>query len=245
MSEGPLFFGVRHLSPAGAFHLRRLLDEVRPQLVLVEAPADLEPLLPDIVRSGTQPPIAMLAYTREPPVRSLLYPLAEYSPEYQAMLWAREHNVPCRFMDLPSDIFLALSACDVVEEEEADAEDDAEEAKDGVEEPAGEEETPDEAGPDGESGAGCVRNDRGRGRTARMSARRMSSSGSACWSTPPTAKTTGRARRPTAKSSACGRRPKTGTRAAISPKDASVRPICAGSWRRPWRRACPPDAWWW
>ena len=155
MSEGPLFFGVRHLSPAGAFHLRRLLDEVRPQLVLVEAPADLEPLLPDIVRSGTQPPIAMLAYTREPPVRSLLYPLAEYSPEYQAMLWAREHNVPCRFMDLPSDIFLALSACDVVEEEEADAEDDAEEAKDGVEEPAGEEETPDEAGPDGESGAGA------------------------------------------------------------------------------------------
>lgn len=155
MSEGPLFFGVRHLSPAGAFHLRRLLDEVRPQLVLVEAPADLEPLLPDIVRSGTQPPIAMLAYTREPPVRSLLYPLAEYSPEYQAMLWAREHNVPCRFMDLPSDIFLALSACDVVEEEEADAEDDAEEAKDGVEEPAGEEETPDETGPDGESGAGA------------------------------------------------------------------------------------------
>ena len=145
MSEGPLFFGVRHLSPAGAFHLRRLLDEVRPQLVLVEAPSDLEPLLPDIVRSGTQPPIAMLAYTREPPVRSLLYPLAEYSPEYQAMLWAREHGVPCHFMDLPSDIFLALSACDVVEEE-ADAENDAEDS-------AGEGETPGETGTDGESGS--------------------------------------------------------------------------------------------
>lgn len=146
MSEGPLFFGVRHLSPAGAFHLRRLLEEVRPQLVLVEAPADLEPLLPDIVRSGTQPPIAMLAYTREPPVRSLLYPLAEYSPEYQAMLWAREHGVPCRFMDLPSDIFLALQSCDVVEEEGEEREDVVDDAED----PAGQGETPDETGPDGE-----------------------------------------------------------------------------------------------
>ena len=123
MSGEPVFFGVRHLSPAGAFHLRRLLDDVRPQIVLVEAPADLEPLLPDIARPGTQPPIAILAYTREPPVRSLLYPLAEYSPEYQAILWAREHGVPCRFMDLPSDVFLALSTGDGIEEEpEGDAE---------------------------------------------------------------------------------------------------------------------------
>ena len=126
MSWEPVFFGVRHLSPAGAFHLRRLLDDVRPQIVLVEAPADLEPLLPDIARPGTQPPIAILAYTREPPVRSLLYPLAEYSPEYQAILWAREHGVPCRFMDLPSDVFLALSTGDGIEEEpEGDAEETA------------------------------------------------------------------------------------------------------------------------
>ena len=152
MSGEPVFFGVRHLSPAGAFHLRLLLDDVRPQLVLVEAPADLEPLLPDIVRSGTQPPIAMLAYTREPPVRSLLYPLAEYSPEYQAMLWAREHNVPCRFMDLPSDVFLALSTGDGIEEEPGDEAGE----EDSAEKPAGERKTPDETGPDGESGADTV-----------------------------------------------------------------------------------------
>lgn len=137
MSGEPVFFGVRHLSPAGAFHLRRLLDDVRPQIVLVEAPVDLEPLLPDIVRPGTQPPIAILAYTREPPVRSLLYPLAEYSPEYQAILWAREHGVPCRFMDLPSDVFLALSTGDGIEEE---PEGDAEEAAGGRDTPDGRDE---------------------------------------------------------------------------------------------------------
>ena len=137
MSGEPVFFGVRHLSPAGAFHLRRLLDDVRPQIVLVEAPVDLEPLLPDIVRPGTQPPIAILAYTREPPVRSLLYPLAEYSPEYQAILWAREHGVPYRFMDLPSDVFLALSTGDGIEEE---PEGDAEEAAGGRDTPDGRDE---------------------------------------------------------------------------------------------------------
>ena len=38
---GPTYFGVRHLSPAAAFHLRKALDQARPRLVLVEGPSDL------------------------------------------------------------------------------------------------------------------------------------------------------------------------------------------------------------
>ena len=34
--SGPTFFGVRHLSPAAAYHLRKALDRVRPELVLVD-----------------------------------------------------------------------------------------------------------------------------------------------------------------------------------------------------------------
>ena len=34
--EHPVCFGIRHLSPAGAYHLRRLLDEREPELILVE-----------------------------------------------------------------------------------------------------------------------------------------------------------------------------------------------------------------
>lgn len=37
---GPYIFGVRHLSPAAAWHLRRTLAETRPQLILVEGPSD-------------------------------------------------------------------------------------------------------------------------------------------------------------------------------------------------------------
>ena len=102
-------FGVRHLSPAAAHHLRRALDEAKPELVLVEGPSDLNDQMQWLCHPETRFPAAILAYTREPPVRTILYPLARYSPEVQAILWAHEHGVPCRFMDLPSGVFLALS----------------------------------------------------------------------------------------------------------------------------------------
>ncbi len=110
MSNEPFFFGIRHLSPAGAFYLRQFLEEKHPRLVLVEGPCDLEDELVHMRDPAVRTPIAVLAYTREAPVRTLLYPFAEYSPEYQAVLWCGENQVPCRFMDLPSDVFLALSS---------------------------------------------------------------------------------------------------------------------------------------
>lgn len=101
-------FGVRHLSPTGAWHLRRYLDTLRPKVVLIEGLADAEGLVRHITRKGTRPPIAILAYTDSMPVRTLVYPLARYSPEYQALLWADEHDARVEYIDLPSDIFLAL-----------------------------------------------------------------------------------------------------------------------------------------
>lgn len=104
----PVFFGVRHLSPAAAFHLRKALDEARPELVLVEGPSDLNDQMIWLCHPDTQFPAAILAYTKTPPVRTILYPLAIYSPEVQAILWAHENHVTCRFMDLPSSVFLAM-----------------------------------------------------------------------------------------------------------------------------------------
>lgn len=101
-------FGIRHLSPAGAWHLRKLLDQVRPDVVLIEGLADAGALIRDIVRHDTRPPIAILAYTDSLPVRTLVYPLAGYCPEYQALKWADEHDARVEFIDLPSDIFLAI-----------------------------------------------------------------------------------------------------------------------------------------
>src|SRR5207342_2831314 len=77
-------FGVRHLSPTGAWHLRKFLDKLRPKAVLIEGLADADALIPHMTRKATKPPIAILAYTDAVPVRTLVYPLARYSPEYQA-----------------------------------------------------------------------------------------------------------------------------------------------------------------
>ena len=95
----PYIFVIRHLSPAGALHLCRFLDEKKPRLVLVEGPADFDDMMADMVRSEAKPPIAVLAYTVDTPVRTILYPLAEYSPEYQAVKWCHSHGASCRFID--------------------------------------------------------------------------------------------------------------------------------------------------
>ena len=104
----PNCFGIRHLSPAGAYHLRGFLDEKQPDLILVEGPSDFNGLMDDMVREETKPPFAVMAFTKDSPIRTVLYPFAEYSPEYQAIVWAKEHGAQCRFMDLPSDVFLGI-----------------------------------------------------------------------------------------------------------------------------------------
>lgn len=101
-------FGIRHFSPAGAYFIREFLDEIKPDLVLIEGPADFDFLIYDIVSKKLVPPFAIMAYTKEAPIDTILYPFAEYSPEYQAILWARENNKECRFFDLESDIMLGF-----------------------------------------------------------------------------------------------------------------------------------------
>ncbi|HUR47255.1 MAG TPA: DUF5682 family protein [Candidatus Saccharimonadales bacterium] len=108
LNTGPHIFGVRHLSPAAAWHLRELLEQVRPKLVLIEGSDDADELIPHIVSAKSKPPIAILAYTADAPVRTFVYPLASYSPEYQALTWCQENKVKARFMDLPSSVFLGL-----------------------------------------------------------------------------------------------------------------------------------------
>ena len=104
----PHIFGVRHLSPAAAWHLRQLLDRVRPKLVLIEGSDDADELIPHIVSPKSKLPIAILAYTADAPVRTFVYPLATYSPEYQALVWCQQNRAKARFMDLPASVFLGL-----------------------------------------------------------------------------------------------------------------------------------------
>lgn len=101
-------FGVRHLSPAAGHHLGEVLDAVRPTAVLVEGPSDATGQIPHLVHKETRPPLAVLAYTQQRPVRSIVYPLAEYSPEWVALTWGVRNQAEVRFIDLPAAVFLEL-----------------------------------------------------------------------------------------------------------------------------------------
>ena len=111
-TSGPLcrIFGVRHLSPMGAHHLAKFLDDVDPTAVLVEGPSDATENIVHLADKRTKPSIALLAFTKERPVRSILFPLAEYSPEWVALTWALKKKRVARFIDLPAETFLGRSA---------------------------------------------------------------------------------------------------------------------------------------
>lgn len=105
----PHFFGIRHLSPCGAYELLKFLDKTDPDMVLIEGPGDLSDMMKDMCSPQTKPPFAIMAYSQTVPIHTILYPMAVYSPEYQAVLWSYRHNRKCHFIDLPSGVFLAMS----------------------------------------------------------------------------------------------------------------------------------------
>ena len=94
-------FGVRHHGPGSARSLRRALDELRPDIVLVEGPPDADPILPLLAHPELRPPVALLVYAADAPRRAVFYPLANFSPELQAIRYALAHGIPVRCMDLP------------------------------------------------------------------------------------------------------------------------------------------------
>src|SRR5687768_1373855 len=82
-----VYFPVRHHSPACAFHVDRLIRDVRPHAVLIEGPRDATGLIPLLTHEKTKLPVAI--YTTyvdrstpdAPPARhAAYYPLGAYSP---------------------------------------------------------------------------------------------------------------------------------------------------------------------
>ncbi|NGO13949.1 hypothetical protein G5C60_41745 [Streptomyces sp. HC44] len=105
--SGPLLLGVRHHGPGSARAVRAALNAARPRVVLVEGPPEADALIALAADEGMQPPVALLAHVVDEPGRSAFWPLAEFSPEWVAIRWALEHDVPARFIDLPATHTLA------------------------------------------------------------------------------------------------------------------------------------------
>jgi hypothetical protein len=102
--------GVRHHGPGSARAVVSALDELRPDAVLVEGPADADPLLGLVGHEGLRPPVALLAHAADDPSRAAFWPFASFSPEWQALTWAARAGVPARFCDLPAAHSLATDS---------------------------------------------------------------------------------------------------------------------------------------
>src|SRR5688572_30431922 len=101
------FFGIRHHGPGSARRLVEALDALEPVAVLIEGPADASDLLPMLADPEMALPVALLTYAEENPSDASFFPFAEYSPEYQAAVWAVKHGATLRFIDLPASDRLA------------------------------------------------------------------------------------------------------------------------------------------
>ncbi|MET9967522.1 DUF5682 family protein [Streptomyces sp. NPDC006356] len=104
---GPLLLGVRHHGPGSARAVRAALEAARPRTVLIEGPPEADALIALAADEAMRPPVALLAHVVDEPGRSAFWPLAEFSPEWVAIRWALEHQVPARFIDLPATHTLA------------------------------------------------------------------------------------------------------------------------------------------
>ncbi|MEU5320676.1 DUF5682 family protein [Streptomyces sp. NPDC021056] len=102
-----MLLGVRHHGPGSARAVRAALEAARPRVVLIEGPPEADALIPLAADEDMRPPVALLAHAVDEPGRSAFWPLAEFSPEWVAIRWALEHEVPARFIDLPATHSLA------------------------------------------------------------------------------------------------------------------------------------------
>ncbi|MCX5264193.1 DUF5682 family protein [Streptomyces sp. NBC_00199] len=95
--------GVRHHAPSLAAAVPALLDEARPDVVLVELPAEMQEWLGWLGHEETRAPVALAAAPGDGRggAGPAFYPFADFSPELAAARWAARHGVPLIACDLP------------------------------------------------------------------------------------------------------------------------------------------------
>lgn len=94
-------FGIRHHGPGSARALAVALRELEPDLVLIEGPPEADKVV-GLAADGMEPPVALLAYATDDATKSAFWPFAVFSPEWQAITYALDAEVPVRFCDLPA-----------------------------------------------------------------------------------------------------------------------------------------------
>lgn len=103
IKENIKFFPVRHHSPACAFHLKKIIDEFKPETILIEGPSDANFLMEYMIDENTTAPFCIYSSYIDKnweKCRSY-YPFLDYSPEFVAIKKSNELKINCSFIDMP------------------------------------------------------------------------------------------------------------------------------------------------
>lgn len=98
----PHLFGIRHHGPGSARSLLQALNNLQPDVILIEGPPDANGIVHHLGHADMKPPVSMLVYAPDAPQYAAHYPFTTFSPEYQAIRYGLAHDLPVRFMDLPA-----------------------------------------------------------------------------------------------------------------------------------------------
>jgi hypothetical protein len=126
MSSGGLeervhLLGIRHHGPGSAALVRQALDALDPECVLIEGAPEADELIRFVSSEGMRPPVALLLHAADDANAAVFLPFAEFSPEWQAMLWAVQHSRAVHFCDWPAAVSLALTLASAKEKPEEGA----------------------------------------------------------------------------------------------------------------------------
>ncbi len=100
--------GIRHHGPGSCRNIVQRLEQIRPDLILLEGPAEAEALMAFVSDGQMKPPVALLGYQPDVPQNAVFYPFADFSPEWQTLSHALREGVVLRFFDLPLTHSLAF-----------------------------------------------------------------------------------------------------------------------------------------
>lgn len=110
MTDDVTLLGIRHHGPGSARAVGAALEQLRPDAVLIEGPAEADPIIALAADPQMVPPVALLAHAVDDPARAGFWPFASFSPEWVAIRYGLAHELPVRFIDLPAAYGFALAA---------------------------------------------------------------------------------------------------------------------------------------
>ncbi|MDX8350245.1 DUF5682 family protein [Cognatiyoonia sp. IB215446] len=96
---------IRHHSPACAWYLKKLIAEIKPKRVLIEAPQDFANQIPLLLDKATRPPVALVSLVDpkgDQPRVAGYYPFCGHSPEFVALQDGHAIGATLEFIDAPA-----------------------------------------------------------------------------------------------------------------------------------------------